>query len=95
MSLTLDQLAAECRKALKADSGIAGRRQVCALVEDACKDRDFVAAHFTDKTGPKDIIYEDPELGFCICAHSYDDARVSRTIMAPPGQSMAKSRARR
>jgi hypothetical protein len=78
MSLTLEQLAAECRKALKADPGIAGRRQVCALVEEACKDRSFVAAHFTDRTGQRDIIYEDPELGFCICAHSYGDARESQ-----------------
>ena len=78
MSLTLEQLAAECHKALKADSGIAGRRQVCALVVEACKDQAFVATHFTERTGQRDIIYEDPELGFCICVHSYGDARESQ-----------------
>jgi hypothetical protein len=78
MSLTLEQLAAECREALKADPSVAGRRQVCALVEEACKDQAFVSAHFTDRTGQRDIIYEDPELGFCICAHSYNDARESQ-----------------
>jgi hypothetical protein len=78
MSLSLEQLAAECRRALKADPGVAGRRQVCALVEEACKDGDFVAAHFGPNTGQRDVIYEDPELGFCICAHAYHDARASQ-----------------
>ncbi|HEY3917590.1 MAG TPA: hypothetical protein VGL83_07340 [Stellaceae bacterium] len=78
MSLTLEQLAASCGRALAADPGVAGRRQVCALVEEACKDQDFVAAHFGAGTGQRDILYEDPELGFCICAHSYRDARESQ-----------------
>lgn len=78
MSLTLEQLAAACRTSLQADPGVAGRRQICALVEEACKDWDFVAAYFTDQTGQRDILYEDPELGFCICAHSYHDARESQ-----------------
>ena len=41
MSLTLEQLAAECRRALQAHPGVEGRRQVCALVEEACKDQSF------------------------------------------------------
>ncbi|HVA15429.1 MAG TPA: hypothetical protein VNF99_19430 [Stellaceae bacterium] len=78
MSLTLEQLAAECRRALKADHGPAGRQQVCALVEEACKDQAFVTAHFNSGTGQRDILYEDPALGFCICAHNYGDARESQ-----------------
>lgn len=78
MSLTLEQLAAACHKALAVDPGPAGRRQVCALVEEACKDPAFVAAHFGPGTGQRDILYEDPELGFCICAHNYGDARESQ-----------------
>ena len=78
MSLSLEQLASECRRALKAHSGVEGRKQVCALVEEACKDKDFVAANFSPKTGQRDILYEDPELGFCICAHNYTDARESQ-----------------
>jgi len=78
MSLTLEQFAAECRRALKAAPGVEGRKQVCALVEEACKDQAFVAANFGPRTGQRDILYEDPELGFCVCAHSYDDARESQ-----------------
>lgn len=78
MSLTLEQLASACHRALAADPGVAGRRQVCALVEEACKDDAFVAANFGPGTGQRDILYEDPELGFCICAHAYHDARESQ-----------------
>jgi hypothetical protein len=78
MSLTLEQLAAECRRALTAAPGVDGRKQISALVEEACKDQAFVAANFGPTTGQRDILYEDPELGFCICAHSYGDARESQ-----------------
>ena len=78
MSLTLEQFAAECHRALAADPGPAGRKQVCALVEEACKDKEFVAQYFGDGVGQRDILYEDPELGFCVCAHVYHDARQSQ-----------------
>ena len=78
MSMTLEQFAAECRRALAANPGVEGRKQVCALVEEACKDGEFVAANFTPRTSQRDILYEDAELGFCICAHSYGDARESQ-----------------
>jgi hypothetical protein len=78
MSLTLEQFASECRRALQAHPGVEGRKQVCALVEEACKDQSFVAAHYSASTGQRDILYEDPELGFCICAHNYTDARESQ-----------------
>jgi hypothetical protein len=78
MGMTLDQFAAECRRRLAADPGPDGRKQVCALVEEAVKDREFVAQHFGPGTGQRDILYEDAELGFCICAHVYGDARESQ-----------------
>jgi len=78
MSLTLEQFAAECHRVLAANPGHEGRKQVCALVEEACKDREFVARNFGDGVGQRDILYEDPELGFCVCAHVYSDARQSQ-----------------
>ena len=78
MSLSLEQFAAECHRILTADSGVQGRKQVCALVEEACKDKDFIAANFGEGVGQRDILYEDPELGFCVCAHVYSDARESQ-----------------
>ena len=45
-------------------------------VERALKDPEFVATHLgPEATKERDIIYEDPDLGFCICAHVYDGAR--------------------
>ena len=78
MSLTLEQFAAECHRVLAANPGHEGRKQVCALVEEACKDKEFVARNFGDGVGQRDILYEDPELGFCVCAHVYSDARQSQ-----------------
>ena len=78
MSVTLEQFAAECHRLLAANPGPEGRKQVCALVEEACKDKDFVAKYLSDAGGQRDILYEDPDLGFCVCAHVYHDARESQ-----------------
>jgi hypothetical protein len=76
MGYTLDQFAADCRAALQADPGPAGREMVRQCVEKALKDEEFVATHLGDNAEKeRNIIYEDPDLGFCICAHVYSDAR--------------------
>ena len=73
---TLEAFAADCRAALKADPGPAGREKVRQCVERALKDGEFVATHLGPQaTKERDVIYEDKELGFCICAHVYDGAR--------------------
>ena len=77
MGLTLEQLSAACQRILKDDRGPEGRKEVCALVEEALKDQAFVAAHLGDDAPERKILYEDPELGFCILAHVYRDARES------------------
>ena len=76
MSYTLDQFAADCHDALKADPGQAGREKVLQYVKKALKDKEFVATHLGDKADKeRNIIYEDPDLGFCICAHVYKGAK--------------------
>lgn len=76
MSYTLDKFAADCHDALKADPGPAGREKVRQYVAKALKDKEFVATHLTDDLPQeRNIIYEDPDLGFCICAHVYKDAK--------------------
>jgi hypothetical protein len=77
MPLTLDRLAAECRRALAAEPGPAGREEVRRLVEEALSDHDFVATHLGDAVPERKVLYEDPELGFCILAHVYHGARDS------------------
>jgi len=77
MTRTLDELAAACHRILVADAGPDGRRQVCALVRDVLVDEAFVAAHLPDGAPERKVLYEDPQLGFCILAHVYEGARES------------------
>lgn len=75
MTYTLEQLSADIRKALKADSGIAGKQEVCKLVSKVLRDDEFIATHLTaEQCRPRKVLYEDPELGFCICGHVYETA---------------------
>jgi hypothetical protein len=78
MSLTLEQLSAACRAALTADPGVEGRRKVCALIQQVLTDKEFVAAHLGDDVPERKVLYEDPELGFCILAHVNHGARESK-----------------
>jgi hypothetical protein len=77
MGYTLERFSAECHRLLKADSGAAGRDKVRALVEEALKDENFIAAHLGDNGPERKVIYEDRELGFCILAHVYKGAKES------------------
>jgi hypothetical protein len=75
MAYTLEQLSADIRKALKSDAGAGGKQAVCALVSKVLLDKDFVAKHLTaDQCRPRKVLYEDPELGFCVCGHVYENA---------------------
>jgi predicted metal-dependent enzyme (double-stranded beta helix superfamily) len=77
MPHSLEQFASACHRILKADPGPAGRQQVCTLLQEVLQDEQFVATHLGDDVPERKILYEDPELGFCILAHAYTDARES------------------
>jgi hypothetical protein len=77
MTHTLEEFAAACHRLLAADPGPNGRQHVCALVRDLLKDDAFVARHLPDGAPERKILYEDPELGFCILGHVYEGARES------------------
>jgi hypothetical protein len=73
VTYTLEQLGADIRSALKVDAGPAGKQAVCTIVSKVLHDEDFVARHLTaDQCRPRKVLYEDPELGFCICGHVYE-----------------------
>jgi len=77
MAYTLEQLSADIRGALKADPGPAGKQAVCALVSKVLLDKEFVAQHLSaDQCRPRKVLYEDPELGFCVCGHVYETPAV-------------------
>lgn len=72
MTYTIEQFAADCRTALSKDPGPAGREEVRRCVEKACGDAAFVERHLgPDNDSDRTILYEDPDLGFCIVAHVY------------------------
>ncbi len=74
MSYTLEQFAGQCHEILKDEPGPGGRRKVVALLETVLKDDEFTAATVPEGIPARQILYEDPELGFCILAHGYDGA---------------------
>lgn len=65
----LAQFAAAAHDELKADFGPAGRRKVGALLAELLKNQDFIAEHLPESGPERKILYEDSELGFCVCAH--------------------------
>jgi hypothetical protein len=75
MSFTLETFAADVQKLLQQDASPAGRQKVRDLVQEALKDEKFITTYINDNTPDRQVIYEDPELGFCICAHVNRDAR--------------------
>src|SRR5919198_6319053 len=77
MGHTLEQFSAACHDILKADPGPSGRQKVCALLQEVLKDDDFVATQLGDDVPERKILYEDPELGFCILAHVNHGAKNS------------------
>src|SRR6187399_2248910 len=77
MSLTLTTFAARVRETLQQGNNPAGREQVAALLRDALVDRAFVESLFDDASPERKVVYQDPQLGFCILAHRYTDAKDS------------------
>jgi hypothetical protein len=77
MSHDLQQFAADCHRILAADPGVEGRKQVCALVREVLRDEEFVTTHLGDDVPDRKVLYEDPELGFCILAHVNHGAKGS------------------
>ncbi len=97
MAYTLTQLAADIRETLKSDTSPAGKDKVCALVSRSLNDKAFVATHLKERApgaNPREVLYEDPELGFCICGHVYSGPahrlaarsrlRAGRSTVRPP-----------
>src|SRR5215469_9476425 len=77
MGYSLEQFSAECHRILKQDPGVEGRKKVCGLVQQVLKDDAFVRTHLDDDVPDRKVLYEDPELGFCILGHVYHGAKDS------------------
>jgi predicted metal-dependent enzyme (double-stranded beta helix superfamily) len=71
MTPTLQQFAAECRSILRSEPGPSGRRQICMRLEELLRNPEFVSQNLDENTPERQVLYEDPDLGFCVLAHSY------------------------
>ena len=79
MSYTLEQLASDIKATLKTDKSPKGKAKVCEHVSKALLDQAFVAKHLTaENCKPRKVLFEDPELGFCICGHVNEDKAVGK-----------------
>ena len=78
MAFTLEQFSQAAHRILAADPGPEGRKKIGELVSRACTDPDFIAKNLPDDGPERKILYEDPELGFCILGHVYHGAKQSQ-----------------
>lgn len=77
MTETLEQLARDIRETLTADPGASGKQKICQRLTKALLDEKFIAEQLPARApggSPREVLYEDPDLGFCICGHVYDSA---------------------
>ena len=77
MSPILERFVAECRTILQSEPGPSGRRKICMRLEELLRDPEFVSNNLSDSTPERQVLYEDPALGFCVLAHSYKGAKTS------------------
>lgn len=75
MQMTLETLAAECHRLLARQDTPAARAEVATALARALRDPGFLRAQFAGGMPERRIVYEDPDLGFCILVHEYHDAR--------------------
>lgn len=77
MHQIVKDLAHACSSILRTNSGPEGRKKVAAHLSEVIADPAKVDALIPGNTGERDLLYQDPELGFCILAHNYDGAKTS------------------
>ena len=72
MSYTLEEFAADCKSTLVAEPGPEGREKIRGLLERVLADKEFLSTNFgTADDSDRNVLYRDPDLGFCIVAHTY------------------------
>ena len=79
MNRVLFDLSQKCRTWLVENPGPDGRKKIAAYLERLLKDQDAIDNLVPITTSERDLLYQDPDLGFCILAHNYSDPKT-----APP-----------
>jgi len=74
MPYTLQQFSADVHAELSIDSGTDGQTRLLSFVSKALLDDNFINQHLqASDCKPRKVLYEDPDLGFCICGHVYEE----------------------
>jgi predicted metal-dependent enzyme (double-stranded beta helix superfamily) len=75
MGQKLEAFAAACHDIIKRGATPENLDRVRCLLEPLLVDEEFVAEHLGPEfDSNREILYQDPELGFCILAHAYHGA---------------------
>ena len=77
MNQTLSDLAASCKAVLGETPGPEGRARLAALLSELLADPVQAEALVPPSSGERELLYQDPDLGFCILAHVYADPKAS------------------
>ncbi len=78
MTKSIDELGRLCGALLKAQPGPDGRQKVCDLLKPLLADNAFVDKAIPESTGERELLYEDPELKFCIFAEHKGGAKIGK-----------------
>ena len=74
MTHTLASFAAAIRHILQTQNDASSREKAALLLREALQDHAFLATLFGEDTPERRVVYEDPQLGFCILVHQYSGA---------------------
>ncbi len=76
MAYTLDELVQTCRSALRDKPADEAQQEILQSVKHALRDPVFLDSHLgAHANKERDILYEDPDYDFCVCAHVYSGAK--------------------
>ena len=78
MPITVSELATQCQQILQTDHGPEGRARVADILSAVLADPANIDSLIPPETGERDLLYEDPQLGFCIFAHQYKGPKESQ-----------------
>jgi predicted metal-dependent enzyme (double-stranded beta helix superfamily) len=81
MPYSLSELADDVRSLLNAAPVSDCSEEICGVLIKALTDEEFISLHLPEREAdenPREILYEDPELGFCICGHVYSGEAIGQ-----------------
>jgi hypothetical protein len=81
MPYSLSELVNDVRSLLGSAPVSDCSNEICGALRKALTDETFTSAHLPEREAgehPREILYEDPELGFCICGHVYSGEAIGQ-----------------